>query len=278
MQERYGIVDVMNLAYRAYHVTDKKAREKYPGVILQTLLRMFRKLEEDLCLDTMVFCFDGGYEYRRKILPEYKEHRKKVAVQNEESELVPRDLFFSDIDSLRRVILPDLGVVNIFWQPGYEADDLIAACTRTLNTAKKVYLISSDEDLYQLIEGNRVVVYNPGNQKFIAEQDFSAAHYDIPPALFASVKAWAGCPSDNIPGLPRVGVRRAAQFVSGQMKDCPCRRIILDNIEVFNRNIQLTKLPAPGTMKCPVTRQEAPIDWDGKINTMQQLSNPKGLR
>lgn len=273
MQVRYAIIDVMNIVYRVWHAGDEEMWASKSGPLLGAIVRSLKKIEMDLCVDTSVFCFDGGFDYRKSIYPDYKENRKDESQSPEKKAL--RERLYEEVEALRTVSLPLMGAKNIFWERGFEADDLIASCVKNLDLAKKVYLVSTDEDLYQLIEGNRVVIYKPGKQIVYAEDDYRNEHYDTPPCLYASAKAWAGCSSDGIPGLPKVGIKTACKFVNGHTTN---KKNWFDHLDVYNRNIKLVKLPAPGTPKCVPVEQTTPIQWDETISRVERLATPRGLK
>lgn len=276
MGERYAIIDMMNIAYRAWYALFGVAsiHAVKQGLLLETIIKSCRKIENDLCVDTMIFCFDGGSHYRRSIYPEYKKSR--AIEQSEDAEkAILRERLYTDVDLLRRVHLPDMGVMNIFWVLGFEADDLIASCVKSLASAKKVYLVSSDEDLYQLIEGARVVIYKPHKQTVYSEEDYRIEHGHTPPCLYASAKAWAGCKSDGIPGIDGIGMKTACKYVNGNTKG---KEWLADHIDVYNRNMQLVKLPAPETPKCVPVPQIHPIDWDYTLNAIKGITTPRGLK
>jgi DNA polymerase-1 len=275
MAERYAILDMMNLAYRSWYALNFTYKGAAPRLdfVFSSLIRTCKKLENDLCADTMVFCFDGGYDFRKSVYPEYKQNRKTEELREELK--LNRQLFHSEIELLRTLHLPAMGAANVFWAKGFEADDLIASCVRNLDVAKKVYIVSTDEDLYQLIEGTRVVVYKPSTQTVFSEEDFRMAFSDLPPCLYASAKAWAGCSSDGIPGLPRVGMKTACKFVNGHNRG---REDWWEHLDIYNRNIQLVKLPAPGTPKCVPVPQENPIAWDELLKNIERSSTPRGMK
>jgi 5'-3' exonuclease len=184
---------------------------------------------------------------------------------------------FDQIAAFRGNHLPIIGAKNVFFANGYEADDLIASCIHNMPNARKVYIVSNDEDMYQLIQGNRVVVYKPSKKVVVNENDFRSQHNEMPPCLYASAKAWAGCSSDNIIGMERIGMGKAAQFVMGKGKP-EFRKRFFDNVELFNRNIQLTRLPAPGTPQCVPVPQDTPLQWHIMAEAFKSARRPKGIK
>lgn len=275
---RYAVIDVSSLAYRCWFAAAPTLWRDQPFMLFTFLRNSCMRLQDELCVDTLAFCFDGGYDYRKEKWPDYKKPRKERTAGDDHAIRQLREMFFDQIRAFRENHLPMIGVKNVFWQQGFEADDLIAACVRSLSNAKKVYVVSSDEDLYQLIEGNRVVLYKPQSKEVFNEEDFRRTHQDMPPCLYASAKAWAGCNSDNIEGLPGIGMQKAAKFMLG--KGTPkSRQFFTDNVSIYLRNIELTKLPAPGTNECKVMPQETPIGWDILETAFKSATQtPRGLK
>lgn len=276
---RYAILDVSNLAYARWHTIPPRFWRDDPGTLFSALHQSCNKLQDDLCVDTLIFCFDGGYEYRKRIDPSYKQPRKEARLQAPEDEQELRQILFDQIASFREVHLPMIGARNIFWHKGFEADDLIASCVNNLPNAKKVYIVSNDEDLYQMIEASRVVVYRPTSKTIVNEEDFRRQFSEMPPCLYASAKAWAGCASDNVVGLKGIGMMKAAKFLMG--KGNPAfREQFTSQIETYNKNIQLTKLPAPDTPKCCPVHQDVPLDWSIMQRVFDSVAQrtPKGIK
>jgi len=273
-EARYALLDMSNLAYAHFHVIPHKIWITQPTTLAQAMAKTCRKLQEDLAVDTLAFCFDGGSTYRKSIYPEYKAPRKAARESDDEETKEARDAFFDQLRSLRAVHLPDIGAKNVLYSSGDEADDIMASCVKSLYNARKVYMVTSDEDLYQCIEGNRVVLYKPVSKKIVNETDFRAAHNDLLPGLYASAKAWCGCTSDNIPGVAGIGIKRAADFVQGKSNKV---EVFHKELALFNRNIKLTRLPSPTTPAFKVERQETPIDWDRLLSTVSS-ARPRGVK
>lgn len=274
---RYAILDVSNLAYARWHTIPPIFWEKDPGTLFGALHQTCAKLQDDLAVDTLIFCFDGGYEFRKKLDPQYKLPRKEAQKSESDEKQALRQILYDQIRAFRENHLPIIGCRNIFYAQGLEADDLIASCVHNLPKARKVYIVSSDEDLYQLIEGNRVVLYKPIAKTVVNEDDFRQQHTEMPPCLYASAKAWAGCSSDNITGLKGIGIKKAAKFVMGKGEE-KFRKQFTDNVEMYNRNIQLTKLPAPGTPECVPVHQDLPLKWEILAEAFKSASRPRGLK
>jgi DNA polymerase-1 len=98
-------------------------------------------------------------------------------------------------------------------QEGYEADDLIAtyAC-RALDAGAEVTIVSSDKDLMQLIRPG-IIMYDTMKNKVIAEAEV-VERFGVPPAKVIEVQALIGDSTDNVPGVPGIGVKTAALLIN----------------------------------------------------------------
>lgn len=261
---RYAILDMSNLAYRAFHMIPHEFWVSDQTTLAKSIAKTCAKFEEGLAVETLVFCFDGGSHFRSTVWPAYKKSRKDERETESEIKKNARAAFFEQLAQFRKFVLPLGGAKNVFYQEGFEADDLIASCVQSLPDAKKIYIVSSDEDLFQLLEGNRVVMYRPHKKDIYNEEAYRAAHLNLSPCMHASVKAWAGCSSDNIEGIKGIGDVKACRFLNGESGS---RDTFYDNIHVYNRNIVLTRLPAPETPKYTIVPQDPPIDWNRILDT-----------
>ena len=103
--------------------------------------------------------------------------------------------------------LPSVELLN------YEADDLIATYVdKILKEGAKVTIVSSDKDLMQLYKKN-VRIYDPMKNKFITEDDV-IKKFGVNSSKVIDVQALAGDSSDNVPGVPGIGVKTAAELIN----------------------------------------------------------------
>jgi len=203
---------------------------------------------KDIC-----FCFDSASSLRKEIYPEYKSNRK---ASKESPELTSEQLeelklfqaFRKQVSRLRKGYLPAIGFRNIFRAEGYEADDIIASLCETTPSEKKVIIVSADHDLYQLLSGS-VSIWQPRKGKLYTLQSFKN-EFGILPNKWALVKAIAGCSSDTIPGVPRVGEKTAIRYLNKDLKeDSKAWRSIEEHKELWTSTyLPLTVIPFEG---CP---------------------------
>ena len=103
--------------------------------------------------------------------------------------------------------MPSIELLN------YEADDLIATYSKLITSAgAKVTIISSDKDLMQLVS-NKIRLYDPMKNKVIGEKEV-LEKFGVKPNQVIDVQSLAGDSSDNIPGVPGIGIKTAAELIN----------------------------------------------------------------
>ena len=99
-------------------------------------------------------------------------------------------------------------------QEGFEADDLIATYARhAVAAGAEVTIVSGDKDLMQMV-GPGICMYDPmpGNERHIGPDEVMAK-FGVPPEKVVDVQSLAGDSTDNIPGVPGIGIKTAAQLI-----------------------------------------------------------------
>jgi len=189
------LVDVSGLAYAAAYKVDLSYKGKKVNVVYG-VLRTLEKLAESLEPEEMILCFDGGSELRKEIYPEYKENRKKNPKHEEMRREVARQL------PVLRGILDALPVLQV-QKDGYEADDLVEAIASFLHL-EHVGIVTKDQDLYQLAEPPRCVIFNKeGGEEKLA----------LRPKQYITYKVLVGDTSDNIKGVDQIGPVNAGKLI-----------------------------------------------------------------
>jgi len=145
--------------------------------------------------------FDSARKnFRNEIYSEYKGNRADAP-----EDLVPQFEYIRK--SVEAFNLPSIELIN------YEADDLIATYVdQILKNGAKVTIVSSDKDLMQLYKKN-VRIYDPMKNKFISSEDVTNK-FGVDSSKVIDVQALAGDSSDNVPGVPGVGVKTAAELIN----------------------------------------------------------------
>lgn len=193
----------------------------------------------------VAWTFDRGCDKRREIFSQYKRNRHKDQSPEE------RQAFSNlrkQLYRLRTRYLPEIGFKNVLSQDGYEADDIIASVCDNLPKGEEAIIVSSDEDLFQLL-GPRVCMWLLKGK--IVTADSFTRQWGICPAKWPDVKALAGCRGDGVIGIKGVGEKTAVKFLTGKLKpDTKAFQAIVAGTNVWNFNLDLVRLPFVGTEPC----------------------------
>ena len=230
------VIDSNYLCYKAMLTMKGLSWEEHSTGVIFGFLRQIQTLAEEFDNFRFIFAWDSRKSYRRDVYPDYK---KRPKVEDPEME----DLFRAgkpQFDELRLKVLPRLGFRNNFIQLGLEADDVIAWVVRDHAWEfEQVYIISADEDLYQLLHNN-VSMYKPKEKTLYTKEDFMKEK-GIHPDYWSWVKAVGGCTSDNVKGIAGVAEKTAIKYIKGELK--PGKKF--NDIKEFDPtfNLSLVKLP-----------------------------------
>jgi len=261
MSKRWLILDVSNLAYKALYAFGDLSHEGAGTAAAFGIFRDLLDLSDLYSTKNVVFAFDRGCDCRRKVYQGYKGNRKeRTEEQKEAHTAVVRQLY-----RLRTRYLSAMGFQNLFWQDDYEADDIMASVCHNLRKGDEGIVVSTDEDLLQLLAPH-VIIWNPKKKKPITDESFSKAR-GIGPSQWSLVKAIAGCSSDDVPGVERVGEKTAIRYITGNLKPATkAFQAIVESTTRIERNLQLVALPFRGTkvfelQEDQVTRKK----WDAVV-------------
>ncbi|HYE52652.1 MAG TPA: DNA polymerase I, partial [Azospirillaceae bacterium] len=196
------LVDGSGFIFRAYHALPPLSRpDGTPVNAVLGFTNMLMKLLAELKADAVAVVFDSKRQtFRSDIYPDYKAHRPEP----------PEDLrpqFALIREAVEAFCLPCLEL------EGYEADDLIATYARLAREqGRPCTIVSSDKDLMQLItDGVRLM--DPMKGKLIGPAEVMEK-FGVPPEKVVDVQALAGDSVDNVPGVPGIGVKTAAQLIT----------------------------------------------------------------
>ncbi len=208
--DHFYLVDGSGYIFRAYYALPPLTRKSdgLPTGAVSGFCSMLFKLLEDSKSDQnqqkpthFAVIFDSARKtFRNEIYSDYKANRSEA----------PEDLA-PQFDYIRKSVLafnlPSVELQN------YEADDLIATyADQILKQGAKVTIVSSDKDLMQLLKKN-VRIYDPMKNKFISEDDIQNK-FGVDSTKVIDVQALAGDSSDNVPGVPGIGVKTAAELIN----------------------------------------------------------------
>jgi len=196
------LVDGSGYIFRAFHALPPMTRrDGTPVNAVYGFTAMLMKLIDDLAPDHVAVVFDVARKtFRSDIYPAYKANRSEPP-----DELVPQ---FSLVrDATTALSLP------LVEAPGFEADDVIATYARHAEAAGlQTLIVSSDKDLMQLVRGD-VTMLDPMKQRRIG-RDEVVDRFGVPPEKVVDVQSLAGDSTDNVPGVPGIGIKTAAELIN----------------------------------------------------------------
>ena len=259
---RLILVDGSGYIFRAFHALPPLTRrDGTPVGAVYGFTTMLLKLRETYKNDMLVVIFDAGRAtFRSEIYPEYKMNRSETP-----EDLIPQ--FPLVREATRALSIPAIELAN------YEADDLIASYAEAARAqGREVVIVSSDKDLMQLVVDGAVTMMDPMKQKFIGSAQV-IEKFGVGPEKVVEVQALIGDPTDNVPGVPSIGPKTAAELITqfGTLEGVlanlaaikqPKRREVLEtHAEAARMSRQLVELkrdiPLPEPLTALVTR---PLD------------------
>jgi DNA polymerase I len=196
------LVDGSGYIFRAYHALPPMTRpDGTPVNAIYGFTAMLLKLIADLKADHLAVIFDSARKtFRNDIYPDYKAHRPPPP-----EDLVPQ--FPLIREAVAAVQVPCLE------KEGFEADDLIATLATRAHAADwDVMVVSADKDLMQLVRPG-IALFDPMKNKAIDAAGVFEK-FGVSPDKVIDVQALAGDSSDNVPGVPGIGVKTAAQLIT----------------------------------------------------------------
>jgi len=226
--DHFYLIDGSGYIFRAYYALPPLTRKSdgLPvGAVSGFCSMLFKLLEDSKSNENLqkpthfAVIFDAARKtFRNEIYSDYKANRSEAP-----DDLAPQ------FEYIRRSVvafnLPSVDLQN------YEADDLIATyAEQILAKGAKVTIVSSDKDLMQLFRKD-VRLFDPMKNKFITPEDI-VAKFGVGPEKVIDVQSLAGDSSDNVPGVPGIGVKTAAELINkyGTLEK------LLDNAQEIKQN------------------------------------------
>ncbi len=208
--DHFYLIDGSGYIFRAYYALPPLSRKSdgLPTGAVSGFCSMLFKLLEDSRSDDSIqkpthfaVIFDSARKnFRNEIYSEYKANRAEAP-----DDLAPQFEYIRK--SVKAFNLPSVELLN------YEADDLIATYAKKIVEAgAKVTIISSDKDLMQLVS-DKVRLFDPMKSKVLGEKEV-IEKFGVKPNQVIDVQSLAGDSSDNIPGVPGIGIKTASELIN----------------------------------------------------------------
>lgn len=200
-KEHLYLIDGSGFIFRAFHALPPLTRpDGTPVGAVMGFCNMLYKIlgEHGACHIAVIF--DAARKtFRSDIYPDYKAHRPPPP-----PELIPQ------FELIRQAT----SAFNVAWvdKEGFEADDLIATYTRLgRERGMEVTIVSSDKDLMQLVTSDITLYDHFKNRRIGPEQVIEK--FGVPPEKMVDIQSLMGDSSDNVPGVPKIGPKTAAELI-----------------------------------------------------------------
>ncbi|MDC3087868.1 DNA polymerase I [Candidatus Pelagibacter sp.] len=253
--DHFYLIDGSGYIFRAYYALPPLTRKSDglpTGAVSGFCSMLFKLLEDSKSNENkqkpshFAVIFDSARKtFRNEIYKDYKANRAEAP-----DDLAPQFEYIRK--SVLAFNLPSVDLAN------YEADDLIATYVeQILKQGAKVTIVSSDKDLMQLFRKN-VRIFDPMKNKFISDEDVKNK-FGVDASKVIDVQSLAGDSSDNVPGVPGIGVKTAAELINtygsleklldsaGEIKQNKRRETLIENKDkaIISKKLVTLKDDAP---------------------------------
>src|SRR5437763_2908947 len=254
------LIDGSGFIFRAYFARAKDPKaERFrttrgvPTEVVMIFSNMLDKYLRETDADHIAVIFDAsGRSFRNEMYSEYKANRREMP-----DDLAPQ------LEHVRRAA-EAFGVCQIEME-NFEADDLIATYARhAVETGAKVTILSSDKDMMQLVSDGTVMMRDPMTDRPIGEAEVREK-FGVGPDKVIEVQALCGDSTDNVPGVPGIGVKTAAELINAygdletllahadEIKQPKRREALIENEAKARLSKELVKLDDDVPLPCPLS-------------------------
>jgi DNA polymerase-1 len=279
MQEKQQLllVDGSGYIFRAFHALPPMTRtDGTPVNAVYGFTAMLMKLVDDMQPDHVAVVFDVARKtFRSDIYTKYKANRSEPP-----EDLIPQ--FALVREATAALALPAVELA------GFEADDLIATYAAAGEDAgMATTIVSSDKDLMQLVRGD-ITMLDPIKQRRIGAAEV-VERFGVPPKQVVDVQALAGDSTDNVPGVPGIGIKTAAELINtfgdletllaraGEIKQPKRRENLLQYAEQARISRQLVLLRDDAPMPLDLEALKTPVRDRDKLTAFLQKQEFKRL-
>ncbi len=198
------IIDTFGFLFRNFYALPPlKSKKGFPTGMITGFLNFIASLGRDFETDYIVFTLDSKEKetFRKEIFSDYKANRPEA----------PEELKMQLPVAIELIKEMGFKMLEI---PGYESDDLIASLAKlAASKGIKVKIVSHDKDMYQLIDDDKIVIFDP-IKKIEINEEKCIEKFGVHPKDFINFQALVGDSSDNIPGVKGIGVKTAAKLIN----------------------------------------------------------------
>jgi len=276
-QERVLIIDALNMFLRSYIVNPTIAKDGSPIGGTAGFLKSLQKLTREIKPTQIVVCWDGrgGSRRRKQKNPNYKEGRSPVRLNRNFKVLTETEEKENKIVQMYKIMeyLNNFPVIQLVADE-VEADDLISyICRYSQFKSHQKVIVSSDKDFYQLLD-ETTILHRPVQKRYLNRKNIVSEH-GIHPNNFALARAVVGDKSDNLVGVPGVGLKTIAkrfpffadekdvtikyliEFCDHQELNIKAYTAISENEQLIKDNYSLMQLYSPSLS----IQTKQSVDW-----------------
>ena len=216
------VIDTFGFLFRSFYALPPlKSKTGFPTGLLTGFMNFISNIGKDFQTDYIVFALDSkGDTFRNEIYKEYKAHRPDV----------PEDLLTQlpvAIDWIEKMGFQTASKI------GFEADDIIASIAYDAKEKGfTVRIVSHDKDLYQLIDDDKVFLFDP-IKKSVINEEICFEKYGVHPRQFTDYQSLLGDSADNVPGVKGIGKVTAQKLIEAY-----------DNLDNIYANIEEITKPS----------------------------------
>lgn len=255
---RCYLIDGSAFIFRAFYGLPPMSRaDGTPTNAVFGFTQMLIAMVEEADADILAVIFDARREnFRNEIYPDYKGHRPDTP-----PELKPQFPLIHEAVSA-------VGLIPLLME-GFEADDLIATyAAQAKGQGMAVTIVSSDKDMMQLV-GDGVAMLDPMKNRRIGPDEVREK-FGVGPDRVVDVQALAGDASDNVPGVPGIGIKTAAQLITeygdldhlleraGEIRQPKRRQNLLDHADLARISRSLVRLRDDAPLPRPLSELGRP--------------------
>ncbi|MBV9202627.1 MAG: DNA polymerase I, partial [Alphaproteobacteria bacterium] len=255
------LIDGSGFIFRAYFARAKdpsaeRFQRKSDGMATEVVMHFSNMLDKylrDTDADHIAVIFDAsGRSFRNQIYDQYKANRREMP-----DDLAPQ------LAHVRQAA-DAFGVCRIEME-NFEADDLIATYARhAVEAGAEVTILSSDKDMMQLVTDGKVMMRDPMTDRPIGEAEVREK-FGVGPDKVIEVQALCGDSTDNVPGVPGIGVKTAAELINtygdletlfaraSEIKQPKRRQTLVENEKNARLSKELVKLDDDVPLPCPLS-------------------------
>ncbi|MEO7329292.1 MAG: DNA polymerase I [Minicystis sp.] len=246
------LIDLSGFVFRAYHaVAPLTSPTGEPTHATYGTVNMLAKLIDERKPVYLGVAMDSpGPRQRNDLDVNYKAHRPPA----------PEDL---KVQMVRCREFIEAYRIPVFIEPGLEADDLLAAAVKkAVGKGLRVVIASGDKDLMQLVDGETVMMWDAMRDRVYGVPEVSAK-FGVPPDRLRDLLALMGDSSDNVPGVPGVGAKTAAELMT-QFATLDDLYAHLDDVKKvkIRESLKANEADARLSQKLVTLHADTPIDLD----------------